>query len=77
MDTPSPLSVPPSMSSQCTRNIYRTPHQVDVASARRHAKASTEDEAMSAATRLYVLEKQKPNGKSSVKVAAEVNLGQP
>jgi hypothetical protein len=77
MDTPSPLSVPPSMSSQCTRNIYRTPHQVDVASARRHAKASTEDEAMSAATRLYALEKQKPNGKSSVKVAAEVNLGQP
>jgi hypothetical protein len=29
---------------------------------------------MSAATRLYALEKQKPNGKSSAKVAAEVNL---
>jgi hypothetical protein len=74
MDTPSPLSVPASLRSQRNTNIYRTPHQVDVASARRHAKASTEDEAMSAATRLYVLEKQKPNGKSSVKVAAEVNL---
>jgi hypothetical protein len=29
---------------------------------------------MSAATQLYALEKQKPNGKSSAKVAAEVNL---
>jgi hypothetical protein len=29
---------------------------------------------MSAATRLYALEKQKPDGKSSAKVAAEVNL---
>jgi hypothetical protein len=74
METPSPLSVPESLRSQRNKNIYRTPHQVDVVSARRHAKASTEDEAMSAATRLYALEKQKPNGKSSVQVAAEVNL---
>jgi hypothetical protein len=73
-DTPSPLSVPASLSSQRTRNIYRTPHQVDVASARRHAKASTEDEVMCAATQLYALEKQKPNGKLSSKVAAAVNL---
>jgi hypothetical protein len=74
MDTPSPLSVPASLRSQRNKNIYQTPHQVDAASARRHAKASTEGEAMSAATRLYVLEKQKPSGKSSAKVAAESNL---
>jgi hypothetical protein len=74
METPSPLSAPAFLSSQRTKNIYRTPHQVDVAIARRRAKASTEDEAMSAATRLYALEKQKPNGKSSATVAAEVNL---
>jgi hypothetical protein len=30
-DTPSPLRAPPSLSSQRIRNIYRTPHQVDVA----------------------------------------------